>query len=87
MIGGATTYDTNDTALQAIIAEWTARRSFAVRVNNLTNGWGLNGQYVLRLDLTVQADDARDSLYGGSDSDWFLFFITDSLMDYGSKDC
>ena len=69
------------------MAEWTARRSFAVRVNYLTNGWGLNGQYVLRLDLTVQDDDARDVLYGAAGSDWFLFFDTDSLMDRGLADC
>jgi Ca2+-binding RTX toxin-like protein len=86
LIGGRTNYDEEGTALQAIMAEWTSRHSFAVRIRNLTNGWGLNGQYVLWLGVTIHEDYSLNILSGGAGTDWFLFFISDTVTDRGSKD-
>jgi hypothetical protein len=48
MVGGTTNYDTNLTALDAIMAEWSdPTASYTVRVNDLLNGGGSNGNYSL----------------------------------------
>jgi hypothetical protein len=86
LIGGTTDYDANDTALRAILAEWASRRSFAVRIDNLRNGGGSNGGFVLRKRETVHDDDARDALFGGPGSDWFLDFDSDFVADRGPRD-
>ena len=86
LVGGTTQYDEDGTALQAIMTEWTARRSFATRIDHLSYGWGLNGQYVLWLGRTVLGDSGTNVHYGGSGCDWFLSFGGDSLIDRGSKD-
>jgi Ca2+-binding RTX toxin-like protein len=86
LIGGTTDYDVNDAALRAILAEWTARRPFSTRINNLTNGGGLNGSFVLKRNVTVRDDAVRDVLFGGAGSDWFLDFATDSVSDRGRND-
>jgi len=86
MIGGTTDYDADVTALRAIMAEWTARRSFITRIANLTRRLGPNGSYGLWLGRTVHDDRASDVLSGGLGSDWFLFFTTDTVTDRGSND-
>ena len=86
LIGGTTDYDADEMGLRSIMAEWTAKRSFATRVKNLTNGSGLNGQYVLILGLTVRDDLALDLLTGSLGSDWFFSFATDSVTDRSPKD-
>src|SRR5262249_11381744 len=56
LIGGWTNYDLTSTAmtydqklaaLEAIMAEWGSTDSYTTRVNDLTNGGGLNGSYLL----------------------------------------
>jgi|GEM_PF-2455227 len=86
LIGGTTNCDNDPTALRTIMAEWTATRSLATRIDHLSNGRGLNGAYVLRLGQTVCDDRGCDVLLGGSGSDWFLCFYTDSLTDRTSQD-
>ena len=48
LIGGGTAYDVTDAALSAIMTEWTAKRPFLTRIDNLTNGVGATKQYKLK---------------------------------------
>lgn len=86
LIGGTTDHDANDAALRAILAEWTQKTPIDDRIANLTNGGGLNGAILLALGDTVHDDDDQDTLFGGSSSDWFLFFDGDFLKDRGKRD-
>jgi hypothetical protein len=86
LIGGTTAYDTDQSALVSIMAEWTSRRPFATRMKNLTSGVGTGKSIKLRLGETVLDDGARDTLFGGASSDWFLSFPTDSAADRGRSD-
>ena len=76
LIGGTTSHDASDVALMAIMSEWTSGHSYALRVYNLQNGGGLNGNY--RLDgndgssQTVFNDNDVDTLTGSQSQDWFL---------------
>jgi hypothetical protein len=78
LIAGPTTHDEDDPALQAILAEWTSSNSYATRVNNLRNGSGANGVFVLN-SSTVSDDGLTDILWGDSGLDWFLFGLGDKL--------
>ncbi len=71
VIGNRTTYDTNVSALIAIMTEWkSASLIYQQRVANLRNGVGLNNQFPLKTN-TVLADSAADTLQGQDDTDWF----------------
>jgi hypothetical protein len=71
LIGGSTIHDTSDAALNAILVEWSSRRSFSARINNLRS----------RLDSTTVIDDgARDQLRGDSGRDWYLDFELADLV-------
>jgi Ca2+-binding RTX toxin-like protein len=80
LLSGTTSYDSNLTALLAILSEWTRTdRSFHQRLNDLTTGGGLNGSYVLNADptlgpVTAFDDAAPDVLTGGFGSglNWFF---------------
>ena len=77
LIGGRTTYDNNNAALAAIMAEWTSTRSFTQRRNNLTAGITdpVLGLIQLKTGTTVLASTswaAHDSLYGGSGNNWLV---------------
>jgi hypothetical protein len=74
LIAGHTDYDTDVTALDALFAEWTrtgANSDFATRVQNLMNGVGPNGQYMLTAQ-TVYSAGAPNSLIGGNGHNWFF---------------
>jgi hypothetical protein len=79
LLGGTTAYDTNLTALLAIMSEWTrSGYSFHQRVDHLMNGTGLNGSYVLNADpslgpVTVFDGGSADVLSGGGGATWFLY--------------
>jgi Ca2+-binding RTX toxin-like protein len=76
LIGGSSTHEANETALAAILAEWTSPRSFADRKKNLEDGSGspdrLNDEYFLLLGSTVFDDGENDSLSGGPGGNWTL---------------
>jgi Ca2+-binding RTX toxin-like protein len=80
LVAGSTAHDEDDEALQAILAEWTSSNSYTTRVNNLRNGGGANGAFVLD-DSTVIDDGVKDSLFGDGGLDWFLFGEGDKLRD------
>jgi Ca2+-binding RTX toxin-like protein len=96
LIGGTTAYDTSDAAMAAVMTEWTStRRSFRQRTERLdagiahpTLGWiQLRRSLAPGDGLTVLDDGARDVLFGGSGSDWFLdFTLPDEVQDRGPKD-
>ena len=81
LIAGSTVHDSSDTALCAIMHEWTSGRTYGQRVANLSNqtvsGTSReNGVYFLLSDgseRTVLDDDAADILTGSAGQDWFLF--------------
>jgi Ca2+-binding RTX toxin-like protein len=86
LVAGYTQYDTFDTALAAIMTEWTSARSYGQRVANLSGlttpgadgsafGARANQGYYLRADgvsATAFDDGAADTLTGSSGEDWFL---------------
>jgi Ca2+-binding RTX toxin-like protein len=95
LIGGTTVYDANNAALRAIMSEWNANRPFAMRTRRLNAGINspTAGQIQLKRStapgdgLTVLDDQARDVLFGGWSSDWFLDFSPpDIVRDAASID-
>ena len=78
MIGESTTYDSNITALDAILAEWSSSDSYSDRINFLMNGGGLNGSFVLN-NSTVINDVAANVLTGGGgtgQNNWYIIYST-----------
>ena len=75
LISGDTSYDGNQAALGAIMAEWSSNKTYAVRVSNLLNGTGLTGGRKLDgndgATQTVFADADVDSLSGNQGTDVF----------------
>jgi Ca2+-binding RTX toxin-like protein len=75
LIAGNTSYDGNQSALLAIMAEWTSNKTYAVRLANLLNGTGLtNGNKLDGNDgatQTVFADADIDTLTGSQGTDAF----------------
>lgn len=87
LIAGATTYDSHDTALAAILVEWTSQRDFATRVANLRGprtGTRLNKEYYLRTggaNATVSDDKSVDTLTGSMGPDWFFANLDSGTLD------
>lgn len=78
LIAGTTAHDENDSAWKAINNEWFSGRTYAVRIQRLTNG--LSG--LPRLDgSTVFADTSNDTLVGGNGVDWFFADPTRDTTD------
>ena len=67
------------------MAEWNSSHTYAQRVANLTNGNGgiaaLNGAFFLIDGWTVFDDSAKDTLSGGSGTDWFFANIDTGVLD------
>ena len=81
LIGGVYALHRDPAAARAILAEWTRQDvNYAGRVDNLTNGTGLNGSYVLN-DTTVFDDNAFDILLGLRGVDWFHANDAQDLTD------
>jgi hypothetical protein len=77
LIGGTTNFDSNWIALDALKAEWTQGSTYAGRVNNLSNGGGVNGPYLLN-SATVQDDGVADAVSGNGGLDWFFASVADT---------
>jgi hypothetical protein len=78
LIGGGTTYDLNDAALLAILAEWDTNQTFAARIAQLTSGVGPNGSYALNAS-TITEDSQANTLITGSGPTWFLAHQKDTV--------
>ena len=74
LIAGTTSYDDNDDALLAILAEWNAGGKYEKRVANVREGaGGLTGTgFRLVKESTVFSDGSADRLSGGNGRDWFF---------------
>jgi Ca2+-binding RTX toxin-like protein len=74
LIAGRTSFDSIDSSLCAIMAEWTSAAGYNTRVAHLRGdiSSGLNGSILLN-DQTVHDDAVEDILTGSSGQDWFLF--------------
>ena len=72
-ISDDTSYDGNQAALFAIMAEWSSNKTYAVRISNLLNGTGLTGGNKLNgndgATQTIFAD--ADTLTGSQGTDVF----------------
>lgn len=66
------------------MAEWGSSRGYLDRVTNLRAGVGPGGMIRLQVagaGRTVFDDGDIDTLWGGSDRDWFLAATTDVVKD------
>jgi Ca2+-binding RTX toxin-like protein len=71
LIGGTTDYDTNTSALLALMSEWQRTDAdYTTRISHLRNGGGNNGTFKLN-STTVHDDATADVLTGGAGKDWF----------------
>jgi Ca2+-binding RTX toxin-like protein len=84
LIAAATSYDANDAALAAILADWTSPGDLATRASRL--GTRITGGISLRWGQTVIDDGAMDVLNGGSDADWLFLFGSDQQFTTDSRD-
>lgn len=79
----AATHDDNDSALRAVLAEWTSMRTYSERVQNLrgqanpTFAARANGNRYWRSGIEVQADAGGNVLSGLADRDWFFLAVGD----------
>ena len=73
LIAGSTIFDSDATAIDAIMSEWSRDAAYAARIMNLRNGTGshLNG-VALVAGATVIEDDDDDVLRGQHGQDWFF---------------
>ncbi len=80
LIGGTTNYDNDQSALQAIMAEWTSASDYATRVANLKNGTG--GTPILNA-TTVHSNGGGNTLSGDAGLDLFFANLDDLDTLYG----
>jgi hypothetical protein len=90
VIGNATDFDANLSALSAIMAEWgRTDADYATRISHLNGSvsGGRSGGSFLN-SATVHDDAALDQLYGEGGSDWFFYTASggnkDKLNDLAS---
>jgi len=85
LIADRVQFDDLPSAAFAIQAEWLSSRPYNQRVANLSGagvGPRFNGDIFLLPGVTVFDDEAVDTLWGGSDLDWYVFrFLQDLLGD------
>jgi Ca2+-binding RTX toxin-like protein len=83
LIGSITTFDSNQSALDALMAEWTSTNTYAQRVAYLTGtSGGANGTTYLIKNVTVLDDNkVKDTYFGGLDSDLFFLFPGEKAED------
>jgi len=82
LIGGTSSFSSDVTALNAIMAEWTSAKSSAMRVANLFNGGGANGTTKLNSTNLQNDSSAADRLTGSTEIDWFFQSNPDSIVDF-----
>jgi len=72
LISDSTANDEDDAALQALLAAWAANDTFANRVANIGTFAGPDA---------ITDDGVADTLYGGSNQDWFIVGSNDKIKD------
>jgi Ca2+-binding RTX toxin-like protein len=86
LIGGTTAYDANQTALLAILAEWSQPIPIDARLAHLSSGGGLNGTNLLNKGATVFDDGVQDFLFGSIGDDWFMPWASDIALGKSTRD-
>ncbi len=81
LVGGTTSYDTNTTALAAIILEWTSSSTYAQRVQHLLDGGGKNGTTLLN-QSTFSFNLGGNTMTGGAGLDLFYGYQPTDVTDY-----
>ena len=63
--------------------EWGSSAGYSTRIAHLkgTLSGGLNGSYHLGGANVSNDANARDTVYGGTDMDWFFYSINDQVRD------
>jgi hypothetical protein len=82
LIGGTTSYDTSPGALVGILAEWTSGNSYALRVQHLLNGGGLNGNTTLSGTSGFTNNGGGNTLTGAADYDLFYGIKASDTNDW-----
>jgi hypothetical protein len=74
LISGTTSYDLNNVALMAILAEWQSGDDYLTRFKRLEGlqSGGQNGKNTLVWAKSVKDDGTTDTLTGGAGFDWFF---------------
>ncbi len=85
MIAGVTVHDNDRVALNAIAREWRSSNNIQTRVNNLRQGTGLNGSYVLNAG-NVFHDGDWNIVFGLGGRNWYLMNAAESLALVTSTD-
>ncbi len=86
VISDTTAHDTVPAALRQILAEWTAPAAYGIAIDRLGRGASFG---LPPLDATKVFDDpaAKDRLFGGAGTDWFLASGgLDQLPDWASPE-
>jgi uncharacterized delta-60 repeat protein len=97
LIAGAISYDFDETALAAIMAEWTSSDSLAARIANLTDNTASslfsasrkNGNYFLLNsgpNQTVSSDSSADTITAGSGPDLIFASSRDKVTGLTAAD-
>jgi Ca2+-binding RTX toxin-like protein len=96
VIAGSTIYDSDTSALSALLDEWTSSNSNSSRIGNIRNGTGANAPFYLAgasvptAQRTVFDDQTKDTVTGGSSRDWFFgrtnVSTKDNLTDKGGSE-
>ena len=86
LIGGTTSFDADQEALFALLAEWTSARDFQTRIANLRTGEGpiLDGRK-LEKGTTVFDDGDADALNGAAALDWFFYLLGEDTINGSTK--
>jgi uncharacterized delta-60 repeat protein len=97
LIAGSTSYDSDEVALAAIMAEWTSSDSLAARIANLTDNTASslfsasrkNGNYFLLNsgpNQTVYSDSSADTITAGSGPDLIFASTADKVTGLTATD-
>jgi glucose/arabinose dehydrogenase len=71
LIGGRTSYDTNKIAIDTLLIAWQSTASYLLRVTQIRNTGVGSSLYKLNA-LSVFDDNTLDTLFGGSETDWYF---------------
>jgi hypothetical protein len=89
MVAGTTTYDLNDVATEAILAEWDRTDlNFDQRISNLIDGGSssLNGSYDLT-PSTVRSNELSNTITSNSaGQSWIFARLSDSILNHKPSD-
>lgn len=86
LLGGTTSFDSDDDALFRILAEWSSTRDLDTRISALQNGGWANETKRLQAGVTVFNDTAIDALTPRDGYNWFWRSTNDRLSRPAATD-